>query len=566
MSARASRRAAQFDFSSLSNFECLLIAQAAHEHGAAPTSWSTVSKLMAKHPLVSRPKNFFTPTVGLASSSPDHLRLPIPQLCSSIYEHLLKEAGLEKTDAANAPKAPENLALAQRHFQVRFEELVTLIQAEETKFKTVMKEIEDIKSGQWDAGLKAKLEGTPAPSANSPDAVGDEGDEEASLEEVEAMAEDEAAKEPSEPVEEDAEAEEDQEHDLREDASGTHADEDEPKAEADKSDAEEDAEEEVQEIIEIEDSSEAHESEHEGPATPSKLPADEEQEEEHGESSDDEPLQTIRRSTRRKSSAASTAPPPPSSSRARTRRQRQIKEEEAESAESGAEEETDGEEPVDAGAASPSSPYEPIRTRDGKRKAAFSSDSPARDSKRPREHSELPGGAEDNEDTDNNENETPNQPEIPHTPRARPTRQAQGPRGAAAPSSSASAAAGGAGASDAQFPNKKFQNVIGLLHQQISTHRNGAIFHNPIKPSDAPDYYEIVKRPMDLKTMKARVKDGAISNSLEFQRDVYLMFANAMMYNRPGSDVYTMAEDMMLDSELAIKNHKQTEGFRAQRS
>ncbi|KAF6762280.1 hypothetical protein DFP72DRAFT_1002155 [Ephemerocybe angulata] len=543
MSARASRRAAQFDFSSLSNFECLLIAQAAHEHGAAPTSWSTVSKLMAKHPLVSRPKNFFTPT-----------------LCSSIYEHLLKEAGLEKTDAANAPKAPENLALAQRHFQVRFEELVTLIQAEETKFKTVMKEIEDIKSGQWDAGLKAKLEGTPAPSANSPDAVGDEGDEE---EEVEAMAEDEAAKEPSEPVEEDAEAEEDQDHDLREDASGTHADEDEPKAEADKSDAEE----EVQEIIEIEDSSEAHESEHEGPATPSKLPADEEQEEDHGESSDDEPLQTIRRSTRRKSSAASTAPPPPSSSRARTRRQRQIKEEEAQSAESGAEEGTDEEEAVDAGEASPSSPYEPIRTRDGKRKAAFSSDSPARDAKRPREHSELPGGAEDNDDTDNNENETPNQPEIPHTPRARPTRQAQGPAGRRSTLVLRLRSCGQEQAPAMRSSRtKSFQNVIGLLHQQISTHRNGAIFHNPIKPSDAPDYYEIVKRPMDLKTMKARVKDGAISNSLEFQRDVYLMFANAMMYNRPGSDVYTMAEDMMLDSELAIKNHKQTEGFRAQRS
>jgi len=89
---------------------------------------------------------------------------------------------------------------------------------------------------------------------------------------------------------------------------------------------------------------------------------------------------------------------------------------------------------------------------------------------------------------------------------------------------------------------------------------------------------------MDLKTIKARVKDGAISNSLEFQRDVYLMFANAMMYNRPGSDVYTMAEDasvppiiiffqytdiaspqMMLDSERQIMNFKQTESFRAQR-
>ncbi|ESK96037.1 brd8 protein [Moniliophthora roreri MCA 2997] len=112
-----------------------------------------------------------------------------------------------------------------------------------------------------------------------------------------------------------------------------------------------------------------------------------------------------------------------------------------------------------------------------------------------------------------------------------------------------------------QTAAKKFQNVIGMLHAQISQHRNGTIFHNPIKDSEAPDYHEIVKRPMDLKTIKARIKDGAISNSLEFQRDIYQMFANAMMYNRPGSDVYVMTEDMMLDCEGYIQTFRQTEGF-----
>lgn len=117
-----------------------------------------------------------------------------------------------------------------------------------------------------------------------------------------------------------------------------------------------------------------------------------------------------------------------------------------------------------------------------------------------------------------------------------------------------------------------------MLHSQISQHRNGNIFHNPIKSSEAPDYHEIIKHPMDLKTIKAKVKDGVITNSLEFQRDVYLMFANAMMYNRPGSDIYQMAEEvrsratfcsppltsvmqMMLESEGHINAFRQTEGF-----
>lgn len=84
---------------------------------------------------------------------------------------------------------------------------------------------------------------------------------------------------------------------------------------------------------------------------------------------------------------------------------------------------------------------------------------------------------------------------------------------------------------------------------------------------------------MDLKTIKTRVKDGLIANSLEFQRDIFLMFANSMMYNRPGSDVYAMAEDvsdqccqnsfalpfllvqMMLESEGQITAFRQTEGL-----
>lgn len=94
--------------------------------------------------------------------------------------------------------------------------------------------------------------------------------------------------------------------------------------------------------------------------------------------------------------------------------------------------------------------------------------------------------------------------------------------------------------------SKRFQTMITMVHSQISQHRYGTIFHNPIRKVEASDYHDIVKRPMDLKTIKARIKDGLISSSLEFQRDVYLMFANAMMYNRPGSEIYNMAEEVRL--------------------
>jgi bromodomain-containing protein 8 len=55
---------------------------------------------------------------------------------------------------------------------------------------------------------------------------------------------------------------------------------------------------------------------------------------------------------------------------------------------------------------------------------------------------------------------------------------------------------------------KSWQKNINLLWREIANHKNGAMFMNPIKESIAPHYYDIVKRPMDMKTIKNRIRDG----------------------------------------------------------
>jgi bromodomain-containing protein 8 len=57
-----STRGNSFDATSLSSTEKLLFAQAVHELGA--DAWTQVSKLMSNHPLVGRPKNYFTTQVS----------------------------------------------------------------------------------------------------------------------------------------------------------------------------------------------------------------------------------------------------------------------------------------------------------------------------------------------------------------------------------------------------------------------------------------------------------------------------------------------------------------------
>jgi E1A/CREB-binding protein len=67
-----------------------------------------------------------------------------------------------------------------------------------------------------------------------------------------------------------------------------------------------------------------------------------------------------------------------------------------------------------------------------------------------------------------------------------------------------------------------------------------APFHYPVNPDELglPDYFNVVKRPMDLSTIRARLDEGAYANPQEFVDDMWLMFNNAWLYNKKTSKVY----------------------------
>jgi hypothetical protein len=58
---------------------------------------------------------------------------------------------------------------------------------------------------------------------------------------------------------------------------------------------------------------------------------------------------------------------------------------------------------------------------------------------------------------------------------------------------------------------KSWQKHISLLWRDIANHKNGTMFMNPIKEAQAPLYYDVVKRPLDLKSIRNRIRDG-VSN------------------------------------------------------
>ncbi|KAL2899728.1 Bromodomain and PHD finger-containing protein 3 [Bienertia sinuspersici] len=76
------------------------------------------------------------------------------------------------------------------------------------------------------------------------------------------------------------------------------------------------------------------------------------------------------------------------------------------------------------------------------------------------------------------------------------------------------------------------------------------IFAEPVDPSEVEEYYEIIKEPMDFGTMRAKLHEGMYKNLQQFERDVFLIFGNAMHFNSSATVYFRQARAL---EELAKK-------------
>ncbi|XP_028316238.1 bromodomain-containing protein 8 isoform X2 [Gouania willdenowi] len=94
---------------------------------------------------------------------------------------------------------------------------------------------------------------------------------------------------------------------------------------------------------------------------------------------------------------------------------------------------------------------------------------------------------------------------------------------------------------------KIWRKAIMLVWRAAANHRYASVFLQPVSDDIAPGYHSIVHRPMDLSAIKKNIESGLIRTTAEFQRDIMLMFQNAVMYNSSDHDVYHMALEMQRD-------------------
>lgn len=61
-------------------------------------------------------------------------------------------------------------------------------------------------------------------------------------------------------------------------------------------------------------------------------------------------------------------------------------------------------------------------------------------------------------------------------------------------------------------------------------------FQRPVSEDEAPDYYDHIKYPMDLKTMTERFKNKYYVNKRLFIADMLRIFSNCRAYNNPDTE------------------------------
>ncbi|XP_029509140.1 histone acetyltransferase KAT2B isoform X1 [Oncorhynchus nerka] len=89
-------------------------------------------------------------------------------------------------------------------------------------------------------------------------------------------------------------------------------------------------------------------------------------------------------------------------------------------------------------------------------------------------------------------------------------------------------------------PDQLYSTLKTIL-QHVKSHQNAWPFMEPVKKIEAPGYYQVIRFPMDLKTMSERLKSRYYTTRKLFMADMQRIFTNCREYNPPESQYYKCA-------------------------
>jgi bromodomain-containing protein 3 len=82
------------------------------------------------------------------------------------------------------------------------------------------------------------------------------------------------------------------------------------------------------------------------------------------------------------------------------------------------------------------------------------------------------------------------------------------------------------------------------MMQSLCKHHQAWIFLEPvdIKKLNIPDYFDIIKQPMDFGTIKSKLNSNQYLKVSDFLYDLNLVFENCIQYNGENSSVSVMCK------------------------
>nr|GEW66052.1 hypothetical protein [Tanacetum cinerariifolium] len=93
------------------------------------------------------------------------------------------------------------------------------------------------------------------------------------------------------------------------------------------------------------------------------------------------------------------------------------------------------------------------------------------------------------------------------------------------------------------------------LLNRVMNDKFGWVFNEPVDvvKLKIPDYFTVIKHPMDLGTIRTKLLSGRYADPWGFVADVRLTFKNAMTYNPKGNNVHIMADTLSKFFEVRWK-------------
>ena len=92
-----------------------------------------------------------------------------------------------------------------------------------------------------------------------------------------------------------------------------------------------------------------------------------------------------------------------------------------------------------------------------------------------------------------------------------------------------------------QEAEESLQEKLKEILKLVKTHQSAWPFQKPVDKTEAPDYYVVIKHPMDLKLMTDKQKKGHYTERAAFVEDMQRIFNNCRVYNDIETEYYKCA-------------------------